>query len=50
MRSLVPTTRNPAARCRARLAVFSGKIGEAIKSPNEISSLRRLAVEAKFDI
>ena len=26
MRSRVPTTRNPAARCRARLAVFSGKM------------------------
>jgi len=26
MRSRVPTARNPAARCRARLAVFSGKI------------------------
>ncbi len=26
MRSLVPTMRNPAARCRAVLAVFSGKI------------------------
>src|SRR5579872_6227417 len=25
MRSLVPTTRNPAARCRAKVAVFSGK-------------------------